>query len=411
MIHLYAQSKSIAKGLLTPLLCLAFILTFSSATIAQCLFTFERVDDNTIIVRGTGGSVDVARGGSNAFFFYSDQLFSTAPTNLTPTVVDGGLTLNGISGPTGSGNTCCGGLPGFIFPGVIAVPATLTSNMGTATLTWADGVLEDEISGALINYHTFQPVCGVPTIGSVSLSDQSACFDDNGVPTFTADVTLSFESSHRLNGDASPGNLVLSGDASFTASASSFGSVGFIRLEDIPFPADGGPISLTAGFDAATGSFFTNENIETAPTPCVVTPSCRITFENIAFENTCDGDNATFSLFFEAIAGSGNYDVVANVDNTDLGVTAGQVLGSIRGGATGGPGIEIMGTVPSTTVETTLNVSIVDVDTDECGTTSPISVSIAACVSTESLPAMNRWSLLLLSMLILSAGLFAYRRF
>ena len=167
-------------------------------------------------------------------------------------------------------NACCTGLTGWRFDGLIPTPAVLTSNTGSVTLTWADGVLEDEISGALLNYHTFQPVCGVPTVRDISLLDPSTCFEDeDGKPVYTADVRIFFETSNRIT--ANPlGNFVLSGDADFSAPASSFGEVSFLTIEDVKLPANGGPINLTATFDAASGSTFTDGDLGPAPEPCVI---------------------------------------------------------------------------------------------------------------------------------------------
>ncbi len=141
-------------------------------------------------------------------------------------------------------------------------------------------------------------------------------------------------------------------------------------------------------------------------------PPCTIINDIIVLnEAECNENEATFSLSFDVADGSGNYNIVTTEANEELGVTANQVLGSITDGETDADDVQIMGSIPNTMEAGSVSVAIVDADNPMCLMSLGVPVMIEACASLEPLPAMNRWGLILFSIMILSAGLLAYRRF
>ncbi len=109
--------------------------------------------------------------------------------------------------------------------------------------------------------------------------------------------------------------------------------------------------------------------------------TCSISNLAVTAENTCDGNNATFSLSFDATDGSGDYQIVATADNTDLGITTGDILGTVTG-VGNGIGLLIDGTVSGPTIASSISVDIQDSNETSCEGGTPVTVMIAACPNT-----------------------------
>ncbi|HKK73566.1 MAG TPA: hypothetical protein VJ953_00730 [Saprospiraceae bacterium] len=139
-------------------------------------------------------------------------------------------------------------------------------------------------------------------------------------------------------------------------------------------------------------------------------PDCAISNVAVQSDDTCDGADATFTLSFDVTDGSGNYQVVAAETNADLGVTMGDVLGTLSG-ATDGMDLQIMGTIATTTAATALLVQVEDADEDGCALDTAVSVNIPACVIPDDLPALPRGLLIGLFLVVLGAGVVMMKRF
>ncbi|GAB5555704.1 MAG: hypothetical protein Sapg2KO_52950 [Saprospiraceae bacterium] len=219
----------------------------------------------------------------------------------------------------------------------------------------------------------------------------------------------------RSNGAFSTPGVLLSGsDLTLAPDGVSLSITGFTGRGIIEFPgplttlsytpntlANGNSQSMTFGFGDGTDCGNAGG------------PACTIItgIEVAASDVVCNGESSVFTLNFDVTNGSGNYNIIATEANDALGIAANQVLGSITDGDKDADDVQIMGSIPNTMEAGSVSVAIVDADNPMCLMSLGVPVMIEACASLEPLPAMNRWGLILFSIMILSAGLLAYRRF
>ncbi|GAB5553825.1 MAG: hypothetical protein Sapg2KO_34160 [Saprospiraceae bacterium] len=132
---------------------------------------------------------------------------------------------------------------------------------------------------------------------------------------------------------------------------------------------------------------------------------CNISNPVLEGTTNCIGENASFTVSFDVVAGSGNYDLIATEANLDLGITENQVLGSIDGGMIAGDGLQITGTILATTTASALNVQVIDRDLGACTIADPILIDIPVCVASEPLPTMSQWYLMIMLLVVLGSGI------
>lgn len=101
--------------------------------------------------------------------------------------------------------------------------------------------------------------------------------------------------------------------------------------------------------------------------------ACDITNVVVSDDDTCDGDDATFTVTFDVSEGGGTYEVF----NTDTDA----VLGSITAGADA-TGVSIDITITGPTTGSTINIDVRDQATTTCTGGTPQSVTIATCPNT-----------------------------
>jgi len=137
-----------------------------------------------------------------------------------------------------------------------------------------------------------------------------------------------------------------------------------VKICDISFQ---GPYSTAALADAGG-------------TPDLQCLSCDISDVAITTNGTCNGSNAEFTLNFDVAEGSGDYEIFAVADNATLGITTGDILGTITSAGAAGTDVAIMGTVANTTISSTISVDIRDTnDPTGCLSGSPVDILIPAC--------------------------------
>ncbi len=112
--------------------------------------------------------------------------------------------------------------------------------------------------------------------------------------------------------------------------------------------------------------------------------TCAISNAAISNDDTCNGDDATFTVTFDVSEGSGNYEVYVTADNADLGITNGDVLATVTAEAMTAIGVSIDVTITGPTTATTLMVNVRDTDTPLCTNTSDLSVMIPDCPNTTN---------------------------
>ncbi len=132
---------------------------------------------------------------------------------------------------------------------------------------------------------------------------------------------------------------------------------------------------------AFKGPYTTQALAEAGGTPDGGDCMCGISNVVVSDDNTCDGDDATFTVTYDVDGGSGNYEVYATADNTDLGITTGDVLATVTG-VSDGTGNTIDVTISGPTSGTSISIDVRDTDMNSCNGGSPRSVDIATCPNT-----------------------------
>jgi len=124
------------------------------------------------------------------------------------------------------------------------------------------------ISGGQVRvYEACMSTC---QISAIAVSNLSSCTP--GTDTYTADVTVSFQSA------PATGTLELSGSGSASVSVSALDSTTIHVFTGVEMPADGEAIDLFATFTDVVPCVFTESNAGTAPVSCA--PTCSDGIQN-----------------------------------------------------------------------------------------------------------------------------------
>lgn len=193
-------------------------------------------------------------------------------------------TMTGIGGTGGSPVAATYVPNGSVIVGMQTYVEVGTSPAGAAGIT----------AGVAWRYASVLNVAcpAVCAINSISVSNISAC-NNQGTPT-TADDTYTANVTVNFAGAPTTGTLNLSGDATASVPVSSLGATSY-TFTGVTMSADGGAISLTAAFSAASGCSLTNSNAGTAPNACSVTPPPCAIVSIAAFNLTACNNNGTTS--------------------------------------------------------------------------------------------------------------------
>lgn len=207
-------------------------------------------------------------------------------------------------------------------------------------------------------------------ISAISLENISSCSYDGTNSTFTANVRVTYF------GPSITGNLKLSGDGTATKATADISllSTSYV-FGDVSFPADGGPISLTATFDGAPSACtFTNSNLGTAPSEC----ACTASMSSSDTDNTiCAGENVTFTG-----SGGTNYDFLVNNVSVQSGTTTtysstslknGDIVKVNTAGCTSSEITMVVNALPTLTTSATNNTICVGDNTTFTGNGAPVS--------------------------------------
>ena|GEM_PF-281273 len=144
---------------------------------------------------------------------------------------------------------------------------------------------ETNCSSPVVNATTDPTDCSVfeCAITSIIVDNISECNDNETVGTsddfFTADITVNYVNYPEV------GSLVISGDAMASESITEIGETSHTFIGVI-MSADGGSISLTAGFTAEMDCTLTNENAGTAPNSCSAEPTI-VNYGGPTIEDPC----------------------------------------------------------------------------------------------------------------------------
>lgn len=289
--------------------------------------------------------------------------------------------------------------------GALSIVANGLTNIDALINITTLGGLSINNNSQLLNLEGLQNLSTIN--GSVQIAGNFQLTDFNGLWSLNT-VTSRFQISRHsvTNLDGLQNLTTLTGDLVISLNSNLTDFCGLNTL--LSEPSNGGITSSDISGNAENPTIM---DIIDGGACSTVLPCAIIIDITVLSESECNDNDATFSLSFDVTNGSGNYNIVATEANDALGIAANQVLGSITDGETDADDVQIMGSIPNTMEAGSISVAIVDVDNPMCVLSLGVPVAISVCASLEPLPAMNRWGLILFSIMILSAGLLAYRRF
>lgn len=168
--------------------------------------------------------------------------------------------------------------------------ATAFTTLGTE---W-DGFDNNDVSG--LGSHSSSCISSACSISSIVVGSISSC-NDNGTPLSTSDDYFTANVTVNYSNPPATGTLNISGDLIGGSTSIGVGSISptshtFLGVQ---FAADGGAISVTAGFSNDGSCTLTNLNAGTAPTACSVIPNCALPFFSEYIEGS--GNNKCLEIY------------------------------------------------------------------------------------------------------------------
>jgi hypothetical protein len=195
------------------------------------------------------------------------------------------------------------------------------------SIEW-DGFAQDAFDG--IGTHSSFCVPATPCAITIIGASVSSC-NDNGTPLNASDDYALVNISISYTNKPTTGNLVISGDVNYSVPVGSIALLNAL-VYDLPTPADGTPIQITATFDADPACTLTNNSL-TAPPPCSIIPDCGLPFISEYVEGA--SNNKCIEI----------YNPTASMINLATGGY--QIKIYFNGSSSAGSTINLTGTIPS----------------------------------------------------------------